>query len=112
MSHTLFAKQPAFRHNRKGLVEHRMLTVLRNTDQLTAILDDLVSPGETTPRVDESIASSASGCVTRTRSIEGGQHLTLAHYFRVKELEFPLCAKHVLLPELRRALAAECEGER
>jgi hypothetical protein len=112
MSHTRFAKQPAFRHNRKGLVEHRMLTVLRNTDQLSAILHDLVSPGETTPRVDESIASSASGCVTRTRNTAGGQHLTLSHYFRVKTLDFPPCAQNVLLPEVRRALAAECEGVR
>jgi hypothetical protein len=107
MSHTRFAKQPAFRHNRKGQVEHRMLSVLRNTDQLTALLDDLVSPGVKSPRVDESIASSASGSVMRTRSNADGQHLTLTHYFRVKQLEFPPCAQHVLLPEVNRAIAAE-----
>jgi hypothetical protein len=111
MSHTRFAKQPAFRHNRKGQMEHRMLSVLRNTDQLTALLDDLVSPGVKSPRVDESIASSASGRVMRTRNTAGGQHLTLTHYFHVKELEFSPCAHYVLIPEVKRAVAAElCVG--
>ena len=108
MSHTRFAKQPAFRHNRKGHVEHRMLTVLRNTDQLTALLDDLVSPRDCPNRCDQSsIASSASGSVVRNRRTTTGHHLTLTHYFRVKELEFPTCAQNVLLPEVTRALSAE-----
>jgi hypothetical protein len=79
-SHTVFAKNPARRHNRKGDVEQKMLGVLRNADQLRALVSH-----DSSPQGTSTTSSGASGSVTRVNLRSG---ISVTTYFNV--LSHPL----------------------
>ena len=107
-SHVPFAKRPARRHNRKGDVERRMLSLVQKSDQL----DDANKRLEpSAARADDSTSrgSTASGSVTRV-NLRTGYMLYIYH--KLPFIQLPsCCTPTVVLRELRKAYVAEQEAD-
>ena len=76
-SHVPFAKRPARRHNRKGDVERRMLSLVQKSDQLNDANNRLQRAGDE-PGESTSGGSTASGSVTRV-NLRTGYMLYIYH---------------------------------